>query len=138
MYVCKKSLVILMRRSPHHKTNTALSAVRRNIRQSLVQKCIMPQVRMRKVLNSRKVRYHRQPKRIAEFHSLVQRVIIQPAFRPLHPVHDAFALSLRHTCTPNGDALISRQPTHGAWRIRVILQRLRLLRVSPIFQLRFT
>src|SRR5580698_7874008 len=94
---------------------------------------------MRKVLHRREVCNARESQRIGHIHRDVQRMVVAPALRALHPVHDA-APPLRSAATPHSHPRILCQLPQFRGHIRVRSQifaqsrinRIPLLRAEPL------
>ncbi len=108
--ISKHPLMRTVWTSSHHKRNIPLRQVGLYIAQSLVQKRVMPQIRMRKIRNPRKVHHQRKPQQVRRLHRHINRMIINTTLSPLYPVNNALPATIRRATSPHSHACILTQP----------------------------
>lgn len=82
----------------------SIGEVLRDVGQTLIEKCVVTQVRVRVIRNDREVDDNRELQLVADGHRYVDGRVIQTALGALHPVDDALAAFKRGAVTADGDA----------------------------------
>ncbi len=98
-----------MRSPSHHKRDIPRSQIGLNIRQTLIQKNEVPEIRMGKIRNPRKIHNQRQRQQIRNLHRQVDRMIVDSALGSLHPVDDTFAIRIRPAISPHRNSRVRQQ-----------------------------
>src|ERR1700721_400250 len=92
-----------MRRTPHHQSDIASSQICLDIRKTLVEKHIVPKIRVRKVGDPCKINHQRQTKQVSNLSCKISRMIVDTALCTLHPIDDTSSIWIRRSIAPHGN-----------------------------------
>src|SRR5271157_1687699 len=91
----------MLRIAPQHKSNAALTGALGDVRNSLRQKCVVPQVRVWVKRHRRKEDDNRLTEGVGNVDGCIERWVVEGALGTLHPVNDAAAVGVGRAGSAN-------------------------------------
>ena len=115
-HLVKKRFELIVRRTTHNEADATFFQVLVDIDKSLVEKRIVPQIRVGIIRDRREIRHYGQGEFVGDFDRNIQRGIVDATLRTLHPVHDALGPLRGLTTATHENSRVIRDGLQRLWQ----------------------